>query len=330
MFVFFNIFLYDNNKLSTSNVYPGRYQVVVIEFIAEVMEKENDFLKQYKAQELSITAYAVAKLFIMTSGKPSFTSEVNARIKQSALSINQLVAQEVIGRKASGFHAQELCNTVYAFATIRSKDSILIQEATQIIVVNALRIIRQLNGQSASTLVWAVAQICEGKTYAIKQLLHSIANRFIDISFVAKPQDISMTLCGFIQLEYVDYIQYRAIADRLHFQNASLYNGQDIATIVSALAKASILVRDNVIPNTTLVSQSILNSKKNHHSFARDPVVLKLWAIAAQELRKRPNDFNSQEFFFIRWGFHTLGLNIQRIQNNDMPIFSKQDTANII
>jgi hypothetical protein len=327
--------------LATANFSPYQYNAEFIEFIAEVMVKDKDVLDQYNAQDLSNTAWAVTKIVNLSELKVK--SVLDTRIQQSALSIIHLVGKDVIHRKASGFNAQQLSNTALAFAKIGSNDTKLIQDAMQIIIEKALQGIPQFSSQSASNLVWAVAQVFESKTYSIQHLLHSIGNQLADTGFVAQPQHVSITLHSFAKLKFDDATLYRRIASRLQSNNAFLFTGQSVANIVWALATAGVKIQDNKMQNTTLPLQPLQNSKNIHHSYVIDPV-LQGCAVAVQEFIKRPQEFNSQDISNLCWGFAELGVKDSqfvmkveqeikfRINNfhSDMSIFNGQEIANIL
>jgi hypothetical protein len=343
----FNATFNDNNKLATSNDYLGQYQLELIEFIAEIMVTHTKFIKQYNGQNLSNTAWAVAKIVNVQQASIAENNSNATRIQQSALTIIIHVATEIIDRKASGFNAQELSNTTWAFATIGSKDTTMIQRATHIIVDKALQDVRQLNSQSASNLVWAVAKLFACKTDAIDHLFRSIGNRFSDSNFDPGPQHVSMTMWGFAKMNFIDDTLYRSIACRLQWSNASLFSTQNIANIVWALATAGVMVKDNTTQNIAWASQSISNIKNNHQSFVMDPV-LQCCAIASHEFLKRPHEFNPQAISNLCWSFAVLGVddshffttvekeikyrinNIEKEQVDEMTLFNGQDIATIL
>jgi hypothetical protein len=134
-------------------------------------------------------------------------------IQQSALTVIQFIAREIIARQASGFNAQELSNTAWAFATVMScSNSIkdgnlnkggdinsdehsrsieLMQAATHFVVQRTLEILPQFSGQNVSNLVWALGYLFESKRDTIDKLLYSVKERCSDKSFLVEPQQIS-------------------------------------------------------------------------------------------------------------------------------------------
>jgi Protein of unknown function (DUF1601) len=298
--------------MATANLGQGQYQVGYIELVAELMQRENSFLKQYSSQELSNSAWAVGKL---VSDQRSFslgtylndnnisTFDFTKQIQQSALTIIQSIATEVIERKANEFNVQSLSNTAWAFATVESKDAVLLQKATQHIIDKSLQSLHQFNSQNASNLVWAVAQLYETKSRSIDILFKGIGKRLLESSVSVKPQEISMTMWGFAKLKLVNDDMYRHVASHLNTNNASQFSAQNISNILWALATAGMSVHFDAVSN---IDSSLSNPRK-HEAGLIDPV-LQCCTIAAWEFMMRPHEFNPQDIANLCWSSATLGV----------------------
>jgi hypothetical protein len=310
----FNVTLNDNNKLAKGNVCLGQYQVELIEFIAEILVKDINFMKQYNGQDLSNTARAVAKL---VNGHLTSVIEINSnatRMQQSALTIIHHVATEVVDRKASGFNAQDLRNTAWAFATIGSNDTTTIQKAMHVIVEKVLQDIHQFDSQNASNLVWSIAKLFDYKTDAMDLLFRRIGSRFSDSKFNPEPQAVIMTMWGFAKLKFIDDTLYRSVAGRLQINNSSLIPVISMPSIMWALATAGVMARDNTIQNRTLSLYSVSNNSNNHHNFEMDPV-LKCCSMASEDFLKHPHEINSRTLSSLCWSFAVLGVKDCRVFN---------------
>jgi hypothetical protein len=341
--------------MATATVQQGKYQLEFVEFITELMNKENSFLKLYTPQALSNSVWAISKLVsVHTSSHKEqdpidttlLTLDVAKRMQQSALTIISVVAREVIEREAYNFNAQALSNIAWAFATIESKNNVLLQQAMYHIIKKSLQLVHQFNSQDGGNLVWAVAQLFDEKTNLSDQLFHSVGKRFLERSLSAEPQHISMTMWGFAKLKFGNDNIYRGLARRLSTNNTSTFTAQTISNTMWALATAGISIQNASHSNTSIQLHSTLKIRKQHQELINP--VLQCCIISSKEFMKRPHEFNPQEISNLCWSFATLGVKdtlflkaveqeitsrinkIQKGVQDVMTSFNGQNIANIL
>jgi hypothetical protein len=358
------------NKMAKANLCDSIVPAEMIDFVAYTIRTDDRFLKMFSSQELSNTGWGIATLI---SNRQPDLSENNSTaidfsigIQQSALTVIQFIAREIIARQATDFNAQSLSNTAWAFATVMSclnsikdgnlnktvamhsdehaRNKELMQTTTDFIVQRSLEILPQFNGQNVSNLVWALGYLFDSKTDTIDQLLRSVKERCSDKSFLVETQHISITLWGIAKLKFVDDSLYLSIASRLQSTNASTFQAQNISNIVWALATAGVNVNDKEIQRSALSPQLITK----HSQISTKDQVLRCCIIAAQEFLNRPHEFNSQSIANMCWSFAVLGVkhtqflltvdreirnrisNVREGQLNIMSVFTGQDIANIL
>jgi hypothetical protein len=339
--------------MATANLGLGHYQVEFIDLVAELMQKEKFFLKQFDSQAISNTAWAISKI---VSDQDSFSAVQNSQddnpstfkskllINRSAWTIIRSIATEVLERKADEFNAQALSSIAWAFATVDSKDTVLLQVATQHIIDKSMQSLHQFNSQDASNLVWAIAQLYEKKNKSINLLLHGIGKRLLSGSLIIQPLGISTTMWSFAKLKFVNDNIYKGLASRLNTNNASLFSAQNFSNIMWALASAGMTVH--------IKTDSNIDSLDKKHRTIDEAVlidpVLQCCTITAREFMKRPHEFNAQSIDNICWSFATLGVKdvqflnmveevvqsriseFQKGRSNAMTAFTGQEIANIL
>jgi hypothetical protein len=298
--------------MANANICIGQNQMELIEFIAKLMVSDNTVLKRASEQEISNIAWGIVKILNIHKLISAENNIVNSslatvltpRIQQSAKTIIRLVASEVIARKACDFTHQSSSNTVWAFGLIGLSHEVMIQDAVLIIVSQSLQYIHTFNSHSASTMVWALAQLFKTKTVEMNQLLLGLGKRFSDKNFGVNPDAIGLTLWGYATLKFKNDDLYKKIALQFTTRNSSIFPAQSICNIVWALATAGVEKQPMQI---TKISQLINDMSTNQQNVVYDPVV-RCCAIAASEFIKRPHEFSQQGISNICWSFATLGV----------------------
>lgn len=174
----------------------GDGQVQLVEFVASAMEEQEGFREMFKPQELSNTAYAVAKLL-------SKKKDLEEGEEKAAIVILRNVAMEVT-KRAGDFKTQELSNTLWAFATLGfgssasstfseiaaslndyvilssddpEGDERIVRQATDAILQVAVPQINRFKSQELNNLAWALARLGRKDSTAVleaigRQLCH--------------------------------------------------------------------------------------------------------------------------------------------------------------
>ena len=116
-------------------------------------------------------------------------------------------------------------------------------------------------------------------------------------------QDIGTTLWSFATSGFLDKAVYRRIASRLKTEYSSQFKSQELSNTLWALATAEVAPCYLDVFDTTLLNNE---SRPNPLVIEDDPVTV-CFAIAAQELMRRPFEFKPQEIKDILWSFSKVG-----------------------
>jgi hypothetical protein len=92
---------------------------------------------------------------------------------------------------------------------------------------------------------------------------------------------------------------YRAIATRLTKESAQHFKAQELSNTVWALATAEVIPSYVDTFDTSMLDSNVRPSPRQAEA---DPVTV-CFALAAQELMRRPYDFKTQEIKDILWSF---------------------------
>jgi hypothetical protein len=92
---------------------------------------------------------------------------------------------------------------------------------------------------------------------------------------------------------------YRAIATRLTKESAQHFKAQELSNTVWALATAEVIPTYVDTFDTSMLDSNVRPSPRQAEA---DPVTV-CFALAAQELMRRPYDFKTQEIKDILWSF---------------------------
>jgi hypothetical protein len=300
---------------ATAQVYDGHEEL--LEFLAEMMDRDPDFVDRYKPQELSNTVWAIATLL---SNQPT---PINPQTQASALVILRQCARSM-SRRASEFKTQELSNTIWGLATLGfglkpladsgynnyvvlasqepDADRELMQAAVDAIVRAAVIQLRRFRSQELNNLAWALARLVDQnqKSEAVDHVLKGIGMQLCDQKRKATSQDIGMVLWSLATLGFAGDDVYRGIATHVTRQQASGMKPQELSNTVWALATADVQVVDVDAFDTSLVPPS-------QRPKVTDPATA-CFGIAAQQLMQRPYDFKPQEIKDVLWSFSKVGI----------------------
>lgn len=300
---------------ATAQVYNGHEEL--LDFVAELMQRDAGFVDRYKPQELSNTVWAIATL-LSNQATPLTQSE-----EQSALVILRQCAKSLI-RRVSAFKTQELSNTIWGLATLGfgqkpledlgynnyvvltsqelASDRALLDGTVDAITRAAMPLLRRFRSQELNNMAWALARLEDQnqKSEGVEAVLRGIGMQLCDPKRQATSQDISMVLWSLATLGFLDDEMYRGIAAQGTRQQASGFKPQELSNTVWALATAEVNVGEVDAFDTSLVPPP-------QRPKVRDPATA-CFGIAAQQLMQRPYEFKPQEIKDVLWSFSKVGI----------------------
>jgi hypothetical protein len=301
--------------LATSGIWGPEQHFVP--FVARLMDSDPDFLKEFKPQELSNTAWAVATIL---SKRPGQTS---VELNDAALSICRHVSKQLIERKGHGFKTQELTNMVWALATIgfgltmdselaeRSDytflstddlegDTKLAREVAAVVFEDIKSRIWKYRSQELNNLCWVTARM----GLQDDELMGMMGKELSDTRRKLTSQDIGTTLWGMASSDFRNTGVYEAVAARWTPEMAARAKPQELSNSVWALATAEVQPKYVDAFDTTILS---LRQRSRPGNPREDPVIT-IFAMAAQEVIRRPHEFKAQEIKDVLWAFSRLGI----------------------
>jgi hypothetical protein len=285
------------------------------------LQKYPDFIDRFKSQELANTAWAVSTLV------KEFAAECNVidQENNAALTILRHVAMSLTRRNGRVFRTQEVANVAWALATLGfgltltsdqlmnnyvvlpsdqpEQDAKLKKEAVDFLVNAAMSLLPKYRCQELNNIAWSMArllspeEVMEDRSY--QALLHGIGTHLSDARRQVTSQDVGTTLWSFATLGYVDDAIYRSLAARISPADAHAYKPQELSNIVWGLKE--IEINDKDVFDTTLVPASQRPPRLT------DPITV-CFAVAAQELVRRPHQFKSQEMKDVLYSFSKAGI----------------------
>jgi hypothetical protein len=307
---------------ATAQVYNGHEEL--LEFVAEMMQRDPAFVDRYKPQELSNTVWAIATL-LSNKNQPTSTTQtpLTAKEEASALAILRQCAGSLV-RRAPEFKTQELSNTIWGLATVGfglkplaeqgynnyvvlttqepDSDRELMEAAVEAAVRATVPLLRRFRSQELNNMAWALARLVDQnrKSEAVEHVLKGIGLQFCDPKRKATSQDIGMVLWSFATLGFSGDDIYRGISTQVTRQQASAFKPQELSNTVWALATAEVQVEDVDAFDTSLVPPA-------QRPKVSDPATA-CFGIAAQQLMQRPHEFKSQEIKDVLWSFSKVGI----------------------
>jgi hypothetical protein len=328
--------------VATAQCCDGHEDLLV--YVAQLLDEHPHFVSEFNSQELSNTVWGVATL-ISNSKKPGSgggETVLSEREQQAALIIVRHCLRTVVKRQAAGFDTQALSNTAWAAATlgfglthtsssstdasinnyvilpsVESTDAQLMVAAIQTIGVAALSLLARFSPQELSNLAWALARLLgdASNTSVVaamdtesswpdtsRSLLVGIGRQLADPTCAVEPQDVAMTLRALATLKIDDESIYRSIAQRMTIGEANRCEPQALSNSVWALATAEVTVEEIDVFDTSLVP-----GLQKPAWPRKDPAAM-CFALAAQELMKRPQQFSSQQIKDALWSFSTASI----------------------
>ncbi len=288
-----------------------------VPFVADLMESNPDFLNMFKPQELSNTIWGIATILSKRPGQPS------GKLNDAALRICRHVTQQVVERKGDRFKSQEMTNTAWALATLgvgismdlelaeRSdykfltsddlkRDEQLAKDTVQIVLDDAKNNIRKYRPQELNNLCWVMARL----NLKDDELMVMIGTELSNPRRKVASQDVGTTLWGMASSEFYQPDLYRALASRWTPEMAARAKPQELSNSVWALATADVAAKYPDVFDTTILAAE---QRRAPNSLQADPVI-SCFALAAQELMRRPEQFKAQEIKDILWSFSRNGI----------------------
>jgi hypothetical protein len=117
-------------------------------------------------------------------------------------------------------------------------------------------------------------------------------------------QDLGTTLWGMASSDFNNPDVYVAVAARWTPEMAARAKPQELSNSVWALASADVQPKYLDAFDTTILSAR----QRIRPSHPRDDPVITIFALAAQEVMRRPHDFKAQELKDVLWAFSRLGI----------------------
>ena len=299
--------------LATAQVYDGAE--ALLQHVATLLKDHPEFAPAFKPQELSNTLWATATLL---SNKPEPLSPTEM---ESALTIWRILGKEVVAR-AGDFKSQELSNSLWAMATIGfgltsthetqsnnylilpsdqvEEDRELMEAILQSVCIAARRILPKFRSQELNNVAWALARLVDHPSESVWDFLAAIGEQLSEQKRFVTSQDVGTTRWSFATMGFYDEDLYRRIAYRFAPTMAPSCKPQELSNAVWAVATAEIVVEEVDAFDTSLVPDQLRPK-------VRDPIV-RLFALAADQLMKRPYAFKTQEVKDILWSFSKVGI----------------------
>ena len=301
--------------LATSGIWgPEEY---FVPFVASLMESNPGFLAVFKPQELSNTVWGVATILSKRPGQPTST------LNDAALSICRHVSKQLIERKGQGFKTQELTNMLWALATLGfgltmdselaeradytflstedlDSDTRLSREAAGIILEDVKSRIRKYRSQELNNLCWVTARM----GLQDHDLMGRLGQELSDLRRAVASQDLGTTLWGMASSDFNNPEVYVSVVSRWTPEMAARAKPQELSNSVWALASADVQPKYLDAFDTTMLSAR----QRNRPSHPREDPVITIFALAAQEVMRRPHEFKAQELKDVLWAFSRLGI----------------------
>jgi RAP domain len=324
--------------VATAQCYDGHEDLLV--YVAQLLDEYPHFVGEFNSQNLSNTIWSVATL-LSNKKQPGIGGGGDSeREQQAALIIVRHCLRSVVQRQAIGFRTQDLSNTAWAVATLGFglstaasakaatinnyivltslqpvADAQLAMAASQSICIAAHPLLPRFTSQGLSNLAWALTRLVSGDANVVaahgaesslpdttRSLMFGIGRQLGDPRCAVSSQDVAITLWALATLKIDDDSIYRSMAMRLTLNQAHGYKPQDLSISVWVLATAEVTVEEIDIFDTSLVP-----GLQQPHWPQKDPVAA-CFALAAQELMRRPQQFTSQGISNVLWSFSTAGI----------------------
>mmetsp|Transcript_60797 Transcript_60797/g.69899 ORF Transcript_60797/g.69899 Transcript_60797/m.69899 type:complete len:686 (+) Transcript_60797:953-3010(+) len=186
------------------------------------------------------------------------------------------------------------------------------EEAMQMTLQKVKQNIRVFAPQELNNMCWVMARLgIQLQQDENEELLGIIGQEISNPRKKINAQDVSTTLWSMSTMEYQDTTTYKKIVARVTDIGIVNFKGQEISNTVWALATAGIrpdfptvfddkLLRDSVQPVTL------------QEAIRTDPVTA-IFAAAATELIRRPEEFKTQEIKDVLWSFARIGVRHPRL-----------------
>jgi len=316
----------------------GQSQIEFVNYFANSIsgEKssnyEQEFVKAFKPQELSNTAWGVATL-LSKRNNSSNDQDLNdqsldlyKKENEGAVTLFRWVAKS-LQERIEFFKPQEISNTIWAFATVGfgaslsinnvnnevilgldqpDDDRRLVQNTLEVVAKNAVKRLHSFRPQELNNLSWGFCRLGHyDKNYAAhRELMEGIGKEILRRNHQFSPQDTGTTMWSFATMEYFDEDVYRAACSRLSLQRCRHFKPQELSNTVWALSTAGFFPEHLNAFDTTLVHNSIRPSA----SQIKGKTVTECFAAVTTELIRRPEEFKLQEIKDTLWSLSKAGV----------------------
>ena len=194
-------------------------------------------------------------------------------------------------RKAN---ANILNEYVYLQTNDLEGDRRLMETALHAVAKSAIPRLHVFRSQELNNLAWSYARL--GRTEC-NELYAGIGHELSRPRRSVTGHDLGTTLWAFATLEYFEEDIYREILSKVNVNAARDYQPRELSNLCWACATAGVEVKHPDAFDTTLVPNVL-----RPLDWREDPVTV-CFAVAANELMRRPHEFKSQEIKDVLWSF---------------------------
>lgn len=305
----------------------GKGEEELLRFVADALDERHGFVNDFKPQEISNTAWGVAT--ILANKRNNNEGVPRKEQDEVVLRILRHVARSIAAR-ADDFKSQELSNTAWAMATLGfglreeessasalndyiflhstelEHDQILMARALDAIAESATPRLHSFQAQELNNVAWAFSRLGRKES---TQLYEGIGRQFANPRRRFTGQDVGTTLWALSTVEYANDNIYRAICSRITMESAKNFKAQECSNAVWAVSTAGVVPKYPDAFDTTLIPP---NERLSLSDISDDPITL-CFAVAANELMRRPHEFKSQEIKDVMWSFSRAGIRHPRL-----------------
>jgi len=315
-------------------------------YIADLVTHSEFFSQAFKPQEWSNLMWGTAT---SVSSMARARNEVQQQdvdfpvLEKAALDIMRAGCRFIISRRAEWFKTQELSNSAWSMATVgfgisetekavnnrnnyvilstddHDGDMALKDETMELILNASVELKQRFRAQEINNFAWSVSRLTDLDD--AQNVTDRVADIVMELRKRRHPrltsQDIGTTVWAMATLRYTDATLYREVAKCMSVQKAHQYRPQEISMTIWAFATAEIELGEDVDAFDT----TLLPRKQPRIS---DPIV-KAFAIAAQEIIRRPKEFKPQELKDAMWSFSKIGIRHPRLFKFVANFLTKQE-----
>jgi hypothetical protein len=199
--------------------------------------------------------------------------------------------------------AHEKCGELILHSDRQENDTKIMKQLIDVLVDASILLLEKFEGTDITDLVWAMTHVEESKTAYLQSFIRSLVMKLTDPSLVVTPNNFCITLMGITHFPIFDDKMYRAVASRLITVDLSLSEPSDLASMLVSFAKAEVDVNVKYID----ISRPRVPEDGPIHPTYSDSVA-QFFAMVADELMSRPDQFKPRSITEILWSFSSVGI----------------------